>query len=100
MAFRPISRRTVLKGVGVSIALPFLEAMIPTSRVAQAAALAAPRRLVFVYFPNGAKMDAWNVTGEGADFELSRTLSSFKEHKLNMLIISSLADQNAKGGGA
>src|SRR4051812_16416978 len=100
MAFRPISRRTVLKGVGVSIALPFLEAMIPTARAAQAAAPAAPRKLVFVYFPNGAKMDAWNVTGEGADFELSRTLSAFKEHKSNMLLLSNLSDPNAKGGGA
>ena len=66
MPFRPISRRTALKGLGVSIALPFLEAMVPTARAAVAAATAAPRRLVFVYFPNGVKTEYWKSNGEGA----------------------------------
>src|SRR5437773_1694068 len=100
MAFRPISRRTALKGLGVSIALPFLEAMVPTARAAQAAAKAAPRRMVFVYFPNGVKTEFWNCTGEGAEFELGVTLKAFERHKNNMVVFSNLADANARGGGA
>src|SRR5437868_11841 len=101
MAFRSLSRRTVLKGLGVSIALPFLEAMVPSVRAAEAVATKAlPRRMVFVYFPNGAKMEFWKPTGEGADFELGPTLAALKPHKSNMLIFSNLADANAKGGGA
>ena len=100
MAFRPISRRTALKGLGVTIALPYLEAMAPTSRAAAAAAAAAPRRLVFVYFPNGVKTEYWKSKGEGADFELGQTLKAFEPFKSNMLVFSNLADANARGGGA
>jgi len=98
--FRPISRRTALKSLGVSISLPFLQAMVPTARAAAAAAASAPRRLVFVYFPNGVKTEYWNSTGEGADFELGRTLKAFEPFKSNVLVFSNLADANARGGGA
>ena len=100
MAFRPISRRAALKSLGVTIALPYLEAMAPTSRAAVAAATAPPRRLVFVYFPNGVKTEYWKSKGEGADFELGPTLKAFEPFKSNMLVFSNLADANARGGGA
>jgi len=74
--------------------------MIPTARAAAAAAASAPRRVVFVYFPNGVKTDYWKSTGEGADFELGRTLQAFEPFKSNMLVFSNLADANARGGGA
>ena len=64
MTFRPISRRTALKGLGVTIALPYLEAMASTARAAAAEATAAPRRLVFVYFPNGVKTEYWKSKGK------------------------------------
>ena len=72
MAFQPLSRRTALKGLGVSIALPFLEVMTPRAKAAGAAVGNFPRRLVFVYFPNGVWMDAWKSSGEGRDFTLQR----------------------------
>jgi hypothetical protein len=100
MAFRPISRRTVLKGLGVSVALPLLEAMAPRALAVDTAAKALPRRLVFVYFPNGVKTEFWKSTGEGANFELGKTLESLKPFKDNMLVFSNLADANARGGGA
>src|ERR1700759_4211542 len=101
MAFRPISRRAALKGLGVTIALPFLEGMAPVAQAAaEAAAKAAPRRMVFVYFPNGVIMDAWKPTGEGADFDFGRTLAPLRPFKSNMLVFSNLADANARGGGA
>jgi hypothetical protein len=76
--------------------------MTPLSklRAAEKTAGEFPRRMVFVYFPNGAWMDAWKSTGEGADFTLGPTLSPFEPFKSQMLVFSNLADKNAKGGGA
>jgi hypothetical protein len=103
MAFKPLSRRTALKGIGVSIALPFLEAMAPltsTVKAAQSSTKSAPKRLVFVYFPNGVILDAWKPTGEGREFQLGPTLSALEPHKSKMLAFSNLADAHARGGGA
>jgi hypothetical protein len=100
MAFQPLSRRTALKGLGVSIALPFLEVMTPRAKSAGAAVGDFPRRLVFVYFPNGVWMDAWKSTGEGRDFTLGPTLSALEPYKAQMLVFSNLSDHNARGGGA
>jgi hypothetical protein len=102
MIHRPISRRTALKGLGVSIALPLLETMVPAIglRAADVTPSSFPRRLVFVYFPNGVWMDAWKSTGEGSDFEFGPTLSALAPFKSQMLVFSNLADKNAKGGGA
>lgn len=102
MFHRSISRRTALRGLGTTIALPFLESLAPFAklRAAEAAAGPAPRRMVFVYFPNGVWMNGWKSTGEGADFKLGPTLSAFERFKSQMLVFSNLADKNAKGGGA
>jgi len=95
--------------MGVSIALPFLEAMTPGSVMAsQAAAQAAagqpagafPRRMVFVYFPNGVITQAWKPTGEGREFQLGRTLAALERFKSNMIVFGNLADTQARGGGA
>ena len=73
---RRLSRRSALKGLGVSVALPLLEAMLPsTAGAAPPAAASVPRRLVFLYFPNGVNTQAWKSTGEGRDFELGKTLA-------------------------
>jgi len=88
--------------MGVSIALPFLEAMLPrsVSAAAKAAADQFPRRLVFVYFPNGAMMRYWKPEGEGRDFRLGRTLSALERFKANMIVFANLADNTARGNGA
>src|SRR4051812_3240895 len=100
MTVRLLSRRAALKGLGVSIALPFLEAMLPPIASAGAAAQPSPRRMVYVYFPNGVMMPAWKPTGTGRDFQLGRTLSAFERFKPNMTVIANLADNNARGNGA
>ena len=66
-----ISRRTLLKGLGVSVALPWLEGMLPAvaSATPVARVVAPPRRLAFVYVPNGVHMRLWTPAAEGADFE-------------------------------
>src|SRR5688500_14066793 len=96
-----IDRRTFLKGTGVSIALPMLEAMIP--RVARGAAAAnAPQRLVLVYHPNGypyANWDGWKIKKAW-----SGTAAALASIKGDYNIISGLENkpgeiQHAKGGG-
>ncbi len=59
-----ISRRTVLKGLGVAVALPWLEATAPLTALA-ASAPAPPRRLAFLYVPNGVNLAEWRPAAEG-----------------------------------
>jgi hypothetical protein len=67
-----ISRRTVLRGVGASIALPLLDAMSPAATAwAQTPAGETPKRLAFVGFPHGAVMDRWSPAEAGTDPSLT-----------------------------
>src|SRR5689334_19243745 len=63
-----ISRRTVLRGLGTAVALPWLEAMAPAAELARGEVRALPKRMAFLYVPNGAHMQAWTPEKEGADF--------------------------------
>ena len=98
---RALPRRTFLQGLGVTMALPFLDAMWPTRGFAAQAA-ATPRRLGFVFFPNGAIMQSWTPQGEGADFELPATLSPLGNVKSKINVLTGLMQDNAypKGDGA
>src|SRR5215469_9984049 len=85
-----ISRRTLLKGAGVSLALPLLDAMIPAATPLAQTAAARKLRMGFFYIPHGAimgntahgpAMDKWTPTGSGADFKLSPILSPLEAYK-------------------
>ena len=86
-----ISRRTVLRGIGASVALPFLDIMEPLALAAQAAApMADPvKRLAYIYFPNGIPRGAWYPEETAADGRLIRLnewmspLEPFKEDILS-----------------
>jgi hypothetical protein len=96
-----IGRRTLLKGIGCSLGLPLLDAMIPAGAHAAAAAPEAPVRMAFVFFPNGAIMPAWTPKADGTNFEMPETLSSLQDLRNDVTIISGLAQDNgrAKGDG-
>lgn len=104
---QPISRRTALKGLGVSVALPFLEAMGPSSllaastrrRAGQVAAPAAPRRMAFFYVPNGVNMRQWQPKAEGAEFLLPKTLEPLSPFKNDLLVVSGLTADKARPNG-
>jgi Protein of unknown function (DUF1552) len=99
---RPLSRRAVLKGLGATIALPFLEAMSPRSLFAgqaTAAAKVAPRRMAVFYIPNGATMEHWTPTTVGSGFELPRILQPLAPFQKELLVLSGLADAKAMGNG-
>jgi hypothetical protein len=90
-----LPRRTFLRGLGATIALPLLDAMFP----ALAAAPAPVRRLGFVYIPNGAIMDKWTPATEGAAFELPLTLAPLAPFRDQLVIVSGLEQANAYGIG-
>jgi hypothetical protein len=92
MAFlmKTLPRRTVLRGLGATMALPFLDAMLPAfSRHALAAAKPAHRFQTF-YVPNGMAMEYWLPKGEGTAFELSPILEPLAPFRDQMLVLSGL----------
>jgi hypothetical protein len=88
-----LSRRTVLRGVGASVALPLLDAMIPAGTALAQTAAAAKPRLAFIYFPHGAIMDQWTPAKEGRDFELSPILKPLEPFKSRLTIVSGLENR-------
>jgi hypothetical protein len=92
-----LSRRTVLRGVGATVALPLLDAMIPAhTALAQTAATGVPR-MGFIYFPHGAIMDKWTPTAEGSQFELPPLLEPLRPFQRQLTIVSGLENKHAVG---
>jgi hypothetical protein len=88
-----LSRRTVLRGLGVGISLPLLDAMIPAG-VALANTAAAPKpRIGFTYFPHGAIQARWQPKETGTAFELPQILKPFEPYKKHMTVISGLRNK-------
>ncbi len=100
-----ISRRTLLRGLGASLALPWLEAMGPMTGWAAdtKASQAAPNRMAFLYVPNGINMDDWKPGYEGALRDLPKILQPLDAHKQDFSLLTGLtADKafaNGDGGG-
>jgi hypothetical protein len=90
-----LPRRTFLRGVGVSLALPLLDSMIPAQTLTSKTAAGERIRLAYCYIPHGAVMSNWTPAGEGAGFELSRTLAPLKPHYNNVVVVSNLAHKLA-----
>jgi hypothetical protein len=84
-----LSRRHVLRGLGASIALPLLDAMIPAAQAQAAAKL----RLGFVYVPHGAVKESWIPTATGADFPMSKILEPMKDFRQYMTVVSGLRNR-------
>jgi hypothetical protein len=102
-----ISRRTTLKGLGVSLALPLLDAMIPAGTALAKTAANPKARVGFFYIPHGAIMDntpygkevdAWTPTGEGATFTLNKIMQPLEKYKQQLLSFANL--QNAASAGS
>src|SRR4051812_46515417 len=86
---KALPRRTILRGLGTTLALPFLDAMVPALARAQSLAK-PPTRLSIVYLPNGIMMDKWTPDAEGAGFKLKPILEPLAPFKDRMLILSGL----------
>lgn len=99
-----IKRRTLLRGVGTAMALPWLESLIPRSVMAGTSATSGPAhpvRMVFAYAPNGVIKERWTPTEEGADYELPPTLQPLGNVKDELIVFTNLSQDNgrAKGDG-
>ena len=89
-----VSRRTVLKGVGATIALPLLDAMNPAATAwAQTAAGSSPKRFAFVGFPHGAIMDRWSPAQTGTSYEMSPILQPLEPFREHLTIVSGLRNK-------
>jgi len=87
---KSVPRRTVLRGLGATMALPWLEAMLPAfARHGRAAAKPVHRFQAF-YVPNGMAMPHWSPKGEGSAFELSPILEPLAPFRNQMLVLSGL----------
>src|SRR2546425_11208386 len=85
-----LPRRTVLRGVGATMALPFLDAMIPAFSPQARAATKPVHRFQTFYVPNGMAMEYWSPKGEGADFVLSPILEPLAPYRNQMLVLSGI----------
>ncbi len=94
-----VSRRTVLRGLGTAIALPWLESLLPAAALAGSAARAAPRRLAFIYLPNGIHMPAWTPSQEGQLTTLPSTLEPLEPFRQQLLVLSGLTLDKARPHG-
>jgi hypothetical protein len=95
-----LSRRTFLHGVGVTIALPFLESMVPAATPLAQTAARAKTRLGCIYFPHGATMDKWTPATEGSGFQFSEILRPLEPFREKVNVISDLSHPQAYGGGS
>ena len=102
-----LSRRTVLKGAGVTLALPLLDAMVPAATALAQTAAVPKMRMGFFYIPHGAimgntvhgpQMDRWTPAGAGADFKLSPILASLEPHKKYVTSFGNLQNIAMVGG--
>ncbi len=90
-----LQRRTVLKGLGASVGLPLLDAMIPASTALADTAAAGRPRMVFVYFPHGAVMDKWTPKKDGAGFDLPPILAPLAPFQKQLTVVSGLENKSA-----
>jgi hypothetical protein len=94
-----LSRRTFLRGVGVTLSLPLLDAMLPAQTPLAKTAGKPQIRLGLCFIPHGAVISNWTPIGEGTDFDLSRTLMPLAPYKDQLVVISNLAHKNAAPAG-
>jgi len=85
-----LSRRTLLRGAGVALALPLLESMFPAAMRRASAAGELPKRVAFMYIAHGAVMDRWLPAGADADLVLGPTMQSLGSWRKRLSVVSGL----------
>lgn len=104
---QPLSRRTVLRGLGSAVALPWLESMGPApeaaaaamNKAAQGVASASPTRMAFFYVPNGVNMAHWRPEKTGALTELPNSLKALTPYRDQLLVLSGLTQNGGRALG-
>jgi hypothetical protein len=101
---KALSRRTVLRGLGVSVALPVLDAMVPALTALAATPARPATRYGFFYMPNGVAMNHtgvnfWKPTQVGENFDFSPILSPLEPFRNQLTIVSGLHNRQAESLG-
>ena len=96
---RPLSRRTALRGLGATLALPLLEAMTPRSALAASPAAKAPTRLAYLYIPNGVHRPDWTPRTVGPGFDLPSILEPLGPVRDDVLVLGGLTLDPARAHG-
>lgn len=86
-----LPRRTFLRGAGISLALPLLDAMVPALSAERLTAAAPVRRLGFIFYTCGVDEARWKPKGEGANYELSKALEPLASYKNKFIVLSGLS---------
>src|ERR1039458_6421686 len=92
-----LSRRAVLQGLGVTIGLPFLEAMVPAATAQSKTAAKAVPRMGFIYVPHGSVLDRWSPKTTGTDFQLPQILKPLTPFKSHLTVVRGLRNKAAEG---
>jgi uncharacterized protein DUF1552 len=95
IAKKHLSRRTFLRGAGVTMALPFLESMVPAQTPLSKTAANPKSRLTCIYIPHGATMDHWTPATEGTSFEFSEILKPLEPYREYVNVVSGLCHPQA-----
>ena len=94
-----LQRRTFLRGLGVTMALPLLDSMVPAQTPLAKTAANPQIRLGLCFIPHGAVMANWTPIGDGTNFKLSRTLTPLAPYEDQLVVVSNLAHKNAAPAG-
>jgi hypothetical protein len=94
---KALSRRTVLRGLGASLALPLLDGMVPAFAAIRTTAANPVRRLGVVYVPNGMMMPQWSPTTEGAGFEFPTILEPLAPYRDYVQVLSGMHGVESEG---
>ncbi len=94
---KAIPRRTLLRGLGASLALPLLDAMVPAFAALENSAARPSRRLGVVYVPNGMMMDHWTPKTEGTGFEFSNILKPIEPFRDTIQVLSGMHGVDGQG---
>jgi hypothetical protein len=92
-----VSRRTILRGMGVSVSLPFLESMVPAQTPLRKTAAVPKSRLTAIYVPHGAIMGKWTPAEEGTGFAFTEILKPLEKYRDHLNVITDLAHPLAGG---
>ena len=97
-----LPRRTFLRGIGATLSLPLLDAMVPALTAMSATAAAPTRRIGFIYHPMGTIYDQWTPAAEGANFPMPRILAPLEALRDQMLVVTGLCHNEgaSKGDGS
>ena len=94
---KAIPRRTVLRGIGATVALPLLDSMVPAAKALAQTPAAPTPRFGFVYVPHGSIMREWTPTQEGANFEFTPILKPLESFRKHVTVLTNLSNYGENG---